>query len=134
MLKSILTLSLLAAFSGCATTGTPTQSTDSGSNWLLTGQHLTWLSSNHSAILNKAATGSTIALGSTPWGKNTRVVRNTDYFAASGNRCFRSVIRAAGQSPQPVILCKYPNALWGATPALPTATVRPKGKATGGAS
>ncbi|TVT30865.1 DVU3141 family protein [Marinobacter vinifirmus] len=108
-----------AAITGCATTNSAGYSADQGSNWLASGNRITWLSAEHSATLSETVQGNTALLGDTPMGQNTRIKRTQGYFSAAGAQCFNSQVETRQNPPAPANVCKYSNGLWGVTKSMP---------------
>ncbi len=119
--KLFLSFSLSLLMAGCASTGgvhQPSSTKDFASDWLHKGGSVTYLSEEHSSMLEQAAPGDLVSLSRTPWGENTRVEVNSSYFSASGKPCFSTSVMTEGAAPQAVNLCKYGLGQWGATRAF----------------
>lgn len=119
--KLLLSFSLSFLMAGCATTGAgqqPSSTKSFASDWLHKGNSVTYLSEEHSSMLEKAAPGDVVSFSRTPWGEDTRVEVNRSYFSASGKPCFSTSIMTRNAAPSAVNLCKYSSGRWGATRAF----------------
>lgn len=117
--KGLSIAALILAGSGCATSG----SFDSASSksipapqWLNTSGTVTFLSADHSKLIENAVEGEIVTLGKTPWGDSTRLKVGSLYFSATGKRCFATTIQTATRHSDST-LCKYPKGNWGVTRA-----------------
>jgi len=104
---------------GCAVTGVEQKPASSlVTNWLYTGDSVTYLSSTHSGLLEQAVPGKVLSLSRSPWGENTRIHVKENYFSASGKTCFSTMITATDSAPKAVNICKYSSDRWGVTKAV----------------
>jgi|SRR5690554_3818793 len=117
--KGLAISALVFAASGCATNGSFKSSSSKdipASQWLNTSGTVTFLSAEHSQLIEAAGAGDVITLGQTPWGQSTRLKVGSSYFSATGKRCFATVIEASTRRA-PSTLCRYSEGNWGATRA-----------------
>lgn len=112
-----LTLSLFA-FSGCATYPGGVNPEGSFQTWTSKGSTVTYMPTEVTPRLETASVGEDIALGDTPWGKQTILTVNNRYFAASGKKCLGARIEASQGEERLVNVCRHKKDLWGATKSV----------------
>jgi len=120
--RTVPALVLALVVTGCASfqpAASTTVERNDHQQWVNLPGTVTLLTERQTEILAKSRRGQNVSLGTTPWGKNTRLTVNPSYFAASGSECFSTeILSSSGITP--VVVCQTTQTRWAVTGARST--------------